>query len=47
MPKWLAWTISGGFIIVGIVLTATGFGGILGGGLIGAGVGSLIGGYSN
>lgn len=47
MPKWLAWVISGFEIISGIVLCATGIGGILGGILLGAGAGSLINGYIN
>ena len=47
MPKWLAWLISGFEIISGIVLCATGIGGILGGILLGAGAGSLINGYIN
>lgn len=45
MPKWLAWVISGAAIVGGIILCATGVGGILGGVLIGAGAGSLINGY--
>ena len=45
LPKWAAWLISGVAIVGGIVLCATGVGGILGGVLIGAGAGSLINGY--
>lgn len=45
MPKWLAWTLSGSAIIGGIILCATGVGGILGTVLIGAGAGSIINGY--
>ena len=45
MPEWAAWLISGAAIVGGIVLCATGVGGILGGVLIGAGAGSLINGY--
>ena len=45
MPEWLAWVISGAAIVGGIILCATGVGGILGGVLIGAGAGSLINGY--
>ena len=42
MPKWLAWLISGFEIISGIVLCATGIGGILGSILLGAGIGGLL-----
>ena len=42
LPEWAAWLISGAVIVGGIVLCATGVGGILGGVLIGAGAGSLI-----
>ena len=45
LPEWAAWLISGAAIVGGIVLCATGVGGILGGVLIGAGAGSLINGY--
>ena len=45
--KWWAWLISGIAITTGIILSATGVGGILGGILIGAGAGSLINGYVN
>ncbi len=45
LPKWAAWIISGVAIVGGIVLSATGVGGILGGILIGAGAGSIINGY--
>ena len=45
MPKWAAWLISGAAIIGGLLLCATGAGGILGGVIIGAGTGSLINGY--
>lgn len=45
LPEWAAWLISGVAIVGGIVLCATGVGGILGGVLIGAGAGSLINGY--
>ena len=42
-----SWTISGVEIVLGIVSCATGFGGIIGGVLLSAGVESLIGGYTN
>ena len=42
LPEWAARLISGAVIVGGIVLCATGVGGILGGVLIGAGAGSLI-----
>ena len=45
IPKWLAWLVSGAAIVGGILLSATGIGGVLGGVLIGAGAGSLINGY--
>jgi len=45
LPKWLAWTLSGLAIVSGLILCATGVGGILGGVLLGAGAGSLINGY--
>ena len=45
MPKWLAWTLSGLAIATGLILSATGVGGIVGGVLIGAGAGALINGY--
>ena len=45
MPEWLGWIFSGIAIVGGIILCATGVGGILGGVLIGAGAGSLINGY--
>ena len=45
LPKWTAWLVSGAVIVGGIVLCATGVGGIFGGVLIGAGAGSLINGY--
>lgn len=45
LPKWTAWLISGTALVGGIVLCATGVGGILGGVLIGVGAGSLINGY--
>ena len=43
--KWWAWLLSGVAIGIGIALSATGVGGILGGILIGAGASSLINGY--
>ena len=45
MPEWLGWVVSGAAIVGGVILSATGVGGILGGVLIGAGAGSLINGY--
>ena len=45
MPEWVAWLISSAAIVGGIILCATGAGGILGGVLLGAGAGSLINGY--
>lgn len=45
--KWWAWLLSGISVTAGIVLSATGIGGVLGGILIGAGAGSLINGYVN
>ncbi|MCM1350603.1 MAG: hypothetical protein NC182_05310 [Prevotella sp.] len=45
LPEWAAWLISGSAIVGGIILCATGVGGVLGGALIGAGAGSLINGY--
>ena len=42
LPKWAAWLISGAAIVGGVILCATGVGGIAGGVLIGAGAGSLI-----
>lgn len=47
LPKWAAWLISGAAIVGGVILCATGVGGIAGGVLIGAGAGSLINGYVN
>ncbi len=47
LPKWAAWLISGVAIVGGIVLCATGVGGILGGVLIGAGAtASFAGGFA-
>ena len=45
IPEWLVWIISGAAVTFGIVLCATGVGGIAGGVFIGAGAGSLINGY--
>ena len=44
-PKWWQWTISGLMVAGGIVLVATGAGGVLGGALICAGANSIIGSY--
>ena len=41
-PEWWQCGLSGAAVIAGIVLSATGVGGILGGVLIGAGAGSII-----
>ena len=46
MPKWLAWTLSGTAIVAGVIMCATGVGGILGGVLIAAGANSIITGYA-
>lgn len=46
-PVWWQWALSGSLVVAGIVLTATGVGGVLGGVLISAGVNSVIGGYVN